>query len=128
VALSRRYRDEDPGVILLADIRRVFGERDIDRISSASLIEALIALDDGFWSEWRGPKEDRSPKKLSQPELAALLRNFGIRSRTVWALRRSADTRSARGYMKSQFEAAWQRYCQPDDTAAHPGKIKQLRG
>jgi hypothetical protein len=64
VALSANRPDEDPGVTLLADIRIVFQARGgIDRIASAALVEALIGLDDGRWNEWRGPKDDRPPRR-----------------------------------------------------------------
>ena len=33
-------------------------------------------LDDGIWGEWRGPNDDRLPRKFSQSELARLLRRF----------------------------------------------------
>jgi Protein of unknown function (DUF3631)/Protein of unknown function (DUF2786) len=128
VALSARYTDEDAGVILLTDIRRIFCARQIERITSAALIEALLRLDDGLWSEWRGPKEDRPPTNISQPELASLLRNFGIRPRTIWPLKRGPDTRSSRGYVRSQFEAAWRAYCPTDDTPAQGSKIRRLTG
>jgi hypothetical protein len=38
------------------------------------LVEALIGLGDGLWNEWRGPKDDRPPRKLTQGELSRLLR------------------------------------------------------
>src|SRR5262249_28076177 len=84
VELSAGRPDEDPGVVLLHDIRTVFYARGVDRISSAALVEALCALDDGLWSEWRGPHDDRPPRRLTQAELAVALRPFGIRPRTVW--------------------------------------------
>jgi hypothetical protein len=40
--LSAARFDEDPGVRLLTDIRTIFRARDIDRITSAVLLEALI--------------------------------------------------------------------------------------
>jgi Protein of unknown function (DUF3631) len=43
--------DEDPGVVLLADIRTVFQARGVDRIASLALVEALVGMDDGLWNE-----------------------------------------------------------------------------
>jgi hypothetical protein len=63
-------------VTLLADIRTVFRIRGADRTSSAALVETLRELDNGLWSEWRGPNDDRPPHKLTQGELAQLLRPF----------------------------------------------------
>jgi hypothetical protein len=56
VTLNAGRPDEDPGVILLTDIRTVFQARGVDRIASSALIEALLGLEAGFWSEWRGPR------------------------------------------------------------------------
>jgi hypothetical protein len=81
--LSADRLDEDVGVQLLIDVRTIFQAREIDRIGSAALVEQLIGLDEGHWGEWRGPNDDRPPCKLTQPQLAQLLRPFGINSRTI---------------------------------------------
>jgi hypothetical protein len=115
-ALSADRPDEDPGVVLLTDIRTVFQVDGADRMASSALVEALVQLDDGMWHEWRGPHDDRYPRKLSQPELSNLLRPFGIRPKTIWPIRRQPGDRSSRGYLRSQFEAAWRAYCPQADT------------
>jgi hypothetical protein len=94
----------------------------LDRTDS----EALIRLDDGEWGEWRGVNGDRQPRKLTQSQLAQLLRSFRIRPKTIWPAQRQAGDRSSRGYMRSQFEAAWDAYCPPADTPTHPSKIIRL--
>jgi hypothetical protein len=126
IKLCTNRRDEDPSVVLLADIRTVFLARDIDRIASLALVEALVGLDDGLWNEWGGLQDNRSPHKLTQGELARMLKPFQIRSGTVWPLRRRPSDKSSRGYHKHQFEAAWRAYC-PADTPTHSGKIRHLR-
>jgi Protein of unknown function (DUF3631) len=103
------------------DIRRIFLARGIDRITSATLIEALLALDEGFWADWRGPNDDRPPRKLNQSDLSRLLRPFQIRPRSI----RLGD-RTARGYMREWFESAWASYCPPADTATQPSKVIHL--
>jgi hypothetical protein len=123
VALSRNRSDEDPGVVLLADIRRVFDRRQIDRVPSADMVSDLVAIEDGLWAEWRGPTDDEHPRKLTQGELARLLRPFGIRPRTVWPLPR---TRSAQGYYRRQFEASWAAYCPEANTPTQSSKIRWL--
>jgi hypothetical protein len=127
IALCANRPDEDPGVVLLTDIRSVFQTRGINRISSAALVEALLALDDGLWNEWRGPHDDRPPRKLTQGELARLLSPFDIRPRTIWPLRRQPGDKSSRGYYWHQFEPAWRAYCPPSDTPTQRGKIRYLR-
>jgi hypothetical protein len=88
VALST-YRDEDFGVILLADIRKVFdGRVPADRLSSATLVAELNDMTDALWCEWRGPRGDQSPVQLSQAQLALMLSPFGIGPRTIWPSRR----------------------------------------
>jgi len=113
--------DEDPGVVLLTDIRTVFTVLGVDRITSATLVEALLKLDDGLWTEWRGVNDDRP----ARTELARLLRPFEIRPKTVWPIRRRPSDKSARGYYKWQFESVWASYCQAD-TPTQTSKIVHL--
>jgi Protein of unknown function (DUF3631) len=126
IELNANRRDEDPGVVLLADIRTVFLARDIDRIASLGLVEALVGLDDGFWNEWGGLQDDRSPHKLTQSELARILKRFQIRPSTIWPLHRRPGDSSSRGYYRHQFETAWRSYC-PADTPTQSGKIRYLK-
>jgi hypothetical protein len=125
VALSEHRPDEDVGVTALTDIRVVFLARGIDRITSAALTEAMHNLDDGHWHDYGGPHDDRPPRKLTQAELARLLRPFGIRPKTIWPAQRQPGSKSSRGYVRSQFEAAWARYC-PDDTPTQTNQISHL--
>lgn len=127
IKLSSNCLYEDAGVMLLADIRSVFQLLGKDRIASTVLVEALLGLDDGIWGEWRGPNDDRLPRKLTQSELARLLRPFHIRSKTIWPARRGPGDRSKRGYLRNEFEPAWRAYCPPADTPTHASKIIQLR-
>jgi hypothetical protein len=121
--LSANRLYEDVGVTLLEDIRAVFEELGVDRIASALLVSKLINLNDGAWAEWRGPRDDRPPRKLTQGELARLLRDFQIRPRTIWPKERQSSDRSSRGYLRSQFEAAWRAYCTSADTPTQAPKI-----
>jgi hypothetical protein len=118
--------DEDPGVVLLTDIRTVFTTLGVDRIPSSVLVEALLGLDDGIWNEWRGENENRVPRKLTQGELARLLRPFGIRPRTVWPALRRPGAKSSRGYYRSDFERSWAAYCPPADTPTQTSKVIRL--
>jgi hypothetical protein len=126
VALCADRTDEDPGVVLLADIWTVFRALGTDRIASALLVERLLGLDDNFWNEWRGLNDDRSPHKLTQGELSRLLRPFRIRPKTIWPILRRPGDKSSRGYERKQFEAAWTAYCASGDTPAHRSKIINL--
>jgi hypothetical protein len=126
ITLGANRPDQDPGVLLLTDIRGIFDRLGVDRIASKVLIDELRALDDGMWNDWRGPNDDRPPRKLNQSDLARLLRLFNIRPQTVWPVQRRPDSRSARGYLRTQFEAAWASYCPPADTPTQPSKIIPL--
>jgi Protein of unknown function (DUF3631) len=128
VALSADRPDEDAGVVLLTDIRTIFQARNVDRIGSAALIEALVELGDDRWAEFRGVNDDRPPRKLTQPQLAELLRPFGIGSRTIWPLGRRPGDKSSRGYLQSQFAPAWRAYCSTADTPTQPSEIMSLSG
>jgi hypothetical protein len=108
--------NEDAAVVLLDNIRTVFVTRGIDRIASAVLVKALVEeIVDTPWVEWRGSRDDRQPHKLTEAELASLLRPFQIKPRTIWPTRRHRETTSARGYLRAWFEEAWRRYCRSDD-------------
>jgi hypothetical protein len=121
VALFANRPDEDIGVLLLIDIRRIFLAWEVDRIATAALVKALLMLDDALWADWRGPNDDRPPRKFNQYDLSRQLRPFNIRPRTV----RFSDGTS-RGYMRAWFESSWASYCPPADTPTQSSKIIHL--
>jgi hypothetical protein len=114
IKLSANRVYTEPGIALLGDILLVFQEKGVDRLTSKELVSALLELNDGDWNEWRGPKEDRPPRRLTQSELAEMLRPFHIRPRTIWPLRRTSQSRSSRGYLRASFQRAWDAYCRND--------------
>jgi uncharacterized protein DUF3631 len=123
---AHAYHDEDAGVILLSDIRTIFNRTAADRMASVDLIMALLDIEESGWSEYRGMRDDQQPKKLSVGEMARLLRPFGIRPRSIWpeTARRRKGSSSRKGYYRSQFESAWERYCDPAGTPAQDNKIR----
>jgi hypothetical protein len=101
------------GVLLLADIRTVFDQREVGRIATADLVMALGGFDESPWAEWwLDPKTDR-PNKAAARRLAQLLRPFGIRSRAV-----RVDDRTPRGYRCEDFADAWERFLPPSRPSA----------
>jgi hypothetical protein len=69
-ALSgKTAEDASIGVKLLADIRAIFAEKATDRFASAALCEALAAVEDRPWVEWKGGKP------LTPNALARLLKS-----------------------------------------------------
>jgi uncharacterized protein DUF3631/CHC2-type zinc finger protein len=104
------------GQRLLADIKRIFDEDGCEAILSAKLVERLKEDQEQPWAEWgRG-------KGLTQNSLAVLLGGgggrgrgtrggFGIHSDTVHPAR---DVQG-KGYKRSQFKDAWERYLPPEN-------------
>jgi hypothetical protein len=84
------------GIRLLADLRRVFGDRGV--VSTTELLEQLNALEDAPWGDLRG-------KPLDSRGLAMRLKRYGVTPKTV----RVGDS-TAKGYARSDLWDAWQRY------------------
>jgi hypothetical protein len=55
-----------------------------------------------------------------------MLHPFHIRPKSIWPARRQPGDKSARGYLRVQFEAVWEAYCPEDVTPSQPGKIIHL--
>jgi Protein of unknown function (DUF3631) len=124
LVFSRSYTDEDVAILLLDDCRAVFNDRAVDRISSADLTAAVVERDGNWsWSAYQGPHDDQAPRKLSQGELARLLRPFQIRTRKL----RIKGGPSIWGYYREMFEKAWSRYCPQDGTPEHSKPVKLLK-
>ena len=127
ITFASAYHDEEAAVILLTDLREIFGRNNWDRGASEQLIAELHDLADGMWLEYRGVRDDQPPRKLTPAEMARLLGPFGIKPRTVWPPGgRNERAKSRKGYYRQQFEQAWARYCSADGTPAHASTIKRL--
>jgi putative DNA primase/helicase len=98
---------ESTRVMLLSDIRAAFDEKKTDRLSSDDLVAHLIGLDDRPWSEFT------KGKPLTKPGLARLLRPFKIFSGTI-RFDDGRDSPTAKGYYRSTFRDAFDRYAPPD--------------
>ena len=99
---STKPKDEDKSVktLLLEDIRSVFATKGVDKLPSAELVEALLAMKDRPW-----PELGRAAKPITQNKLAGLLKDFGIRPCNVWV-----GAKPLKGYGRGQFEDAFARY------------------
>lgn len=97
---------ESLGSLLLRDIRRIFQEKELNRISTNELLECLLELEEspwaGFWSEDCQRGNRRGPAQ----KIARHLKPFGIASKTY----RFAEGGEAKGYEESAFADAWERY------------------
>jgi putative DNA primase/helicase len=97
---------------LLADIRKILepleseGTEPKEAISSAGLAVVLGNDPESQWSEF-----GKARKPITQKQIAALLKPFGIFPRTVHPPKLAAD---AKGYERIWFKDAWRRYLDPE--------------
>jgi putative DNA primase/helicase len=91
--------EQSTRVNLLADIKKIFDEQKVDRLASAELVEALIAIEGRPWAEWR------AGKAITTNGLARLLAPFGIKPDTI----RIGD-RTPKGYQLAHFDDPFSRY------------------
>jgi hypothetical protein len=106
--------DESMGVRLLADIKDVFKNRAVDRISSADLTAALVEIETSPWSEW-----GKAGKPLSPAKLARLLGPFTIIPSSV-----RIDKKTPKGYELKDFQDAFERYLPPDAPVPPPPRAQ----
>jgi hypothetical protein len=92
--------DQSVPTMLLEDIRSVLATKRVDRLPSAELVEALLAMKDRPW-----PELGRAAKPITQNKLAGLLKDFGIRPCNVWV-----SAKPLKGYGRGQFDDAFARY------------------
>jgi putative DNA primase/helicase len=85
--------------MLLNDIREAFGEKGADRITSADLVAALVAMADRPWGECN------HRKALTQNTLARRLKPYGIQSKDV-----GPEHGRLKGYLLESFFDAFSRY------------------
>ena len=110
--LARQAAQSISGTIIIASTRtRLLGAIRIaieaaDAIGSAELVVKLAAEADSEWAEWK------SGKPLTQNQLARLLKPLHIFPGPV-----RVEGRQVRGYLRTQFEDAWERYL-PGQSAA----------
>jgi hypothetical protein len=90
---------DDVGVRLLENIYAMFEDTAV--LYSATLVERLLELEDGGWSDWN------YGRGLNQRGLAKLLRPFEIQPQNV---REDGTGAPKKGYRVEQFHDAWTRY------------------
>jgi hypothetical protein len=91
---------------LLADIQSVLANWKSDKISTADLLTALTADDEGPW-----PTYNRG-KPITPRQIARLLEPYGIKSKTV----RLGEKNTPKGFERAQFDDAFARYLQQAET------------
>lgn len=101
VAISGSAGNDDSSarVMLLADIRQIFKDKETDRLFSADLVNALVEMEDRPWPEWR------RGNPLSVTSLSRLLNPFGIAPKTL-----RIETERRKGYALEDFSETFSRY------------------
>ena len=99
VAIERTSNSKTAGVRVLAAIKVCFDQTMADAIGSQDLVDTLAADTTSEWAEWRGGKP------ITQRQLAILLKPLRIFPDRV-----RIGAQQVRGYQRSWFEDAWERY------------------
>jgi hypothetical protein len=100
--------EQSTGLLLLADVKAVFENREEDRIHTSDLIEALAAFEESPWGEWWWSSDVGKPTKGAPRRLAHLIKPYGPRSHDV----RIGD-KVAKGYREEDFLDPWTRFLPP---------------
>jgi hypothetical protein len=94
-----KKHDDVASVMLLHAVRKMFKEKNTDRLASADIVDRLSRMDGSPWPEYR------NGKAISVNQVANLLKEHNIQSRQV---RFGANTR--KGYRREDFRDAFRRY------------------
>jgi hypothetical protein len=100
LAACGREEDETKGGMLLADLRSVFTNRQVDSVWSCDLIADLIAMEERPWASWRGEFTTRT--------LSNMLKGYGISSADI-----RKEDRVKKGYRLEKCRNAFSRYLPP---------------
>lgn len=122
---SKSARDEDPEITLIEHCIGVFKSENVDRLRTEMLL-ASLHRDHNMWLEWEGMKGNATPHPLTPHELATMVRDFGIKPRPFNPLHRKLKDKTARGYLLTEFEAAWQEYGDGRDLWATPAPKEKM--
>jgi len=107
VKLSARNDDVPSlGVELLTDIYEIFEAKEVERIFTDELIKALCEDNEKRWATYNGLNHRSRDPRITPRDLARLLFEYGISSRNI----RTGILTVKKGYLRSQFEDAFQRY------------------
>ena len=98
--LSGDAGDDSTAVLLLGDIRDIFVSTGAPRLASEEVARDLAKLEERPWPEWR------QGKPITPPQVARLLKPFGIRPQAV----RTGAATTKRGYKLEEFADAFARY------------------
>jgi len=90
------------GVELLQDIQKIFLEKNITKISTKDLIEALCEDEESRWVTYNFKGND---KRITARQISRILKEYKINSKNV-----KFGEEVLKAYEEIQFEDAWKRY------------------
>lgn len=99
MALFTKPDEESHGAMLLDDLRAIFDEKGVARLSSEDICNSLATLEHRPWAEFQ------HGRPITKPQLANLLAPFGIRPRNI-----RHGNEVVKGYERADFADAWLRY------------------
>jgi hypothetical protein len=106
--MMREREDENAAVQLLTDIRDLFDAQREKQLSSETIVQHLVGMEDRPWPEWK------NGKPMTQVQLARLLKPY-IKGKPG-TIRVGTDT--PKGYKREQFDEAFT--CYLEDRSATP--------
>jgi hypothetical protein len=111
-------------VQLLTDIKSVFEDHRDSGISSASLLQGLIAIDESPWRGCWGIERDGEVivAKGAARKLAGHLKAMKIKSKTI-----GPEDKRYKGYLRADFENVWKRYLDPPSKSVHSEQTPEIR-
>jgi Protein of unknown function (DUF3631) len=107
---------ENTGAKLQAAIREIAAAREVNRISTRNVLEALIKRKGEPWAAWWERDIARGNVRGPAAKLARLLKPFGIIPETI----READGTTPKGYKLESFDDAFSRYLPSKPNATTP--------
>jgi hypothetical protein len=69
--------DESASIMCLADVAAIFELKNVERLSSQTILDALLGMEDRPWKEWRRGKE------MTKNSLARLLKPYNIKPHNI---------------------------------------------
>jgi hypothetical protein len=102
MSLNSQADEQSVQLQLLEDIREIFNAYGSNRITSETLVDKLISLEERPWCEWR------RGLPMTKNSLAKLLHNFNITSKQI-----RFNELNRRGYERQFFVDAFERYLAP---------------
>ena len=109
IALSGDTEAGSIGTKLLADIRQIFHDKDVDRLPSKRIVYHLCAMSDRPWDDYR------RGKGIGEYQVAKQLGGYDISPGSIhfskeFQARHGQAKPTAKGYRLEQFHEAFTRY------------------